>query len=419
MTRVLIRNAGHEVRTPLNSIINYLEVALEEVLDERARHHLRISLEASKSLVFVVNDLLRLTEAESGGPSAHEDNVDLRSMLSEIIAAFKGELEKRSINVRPQDEAAVPRIIRCDPNGLRQVLSNLLANATNCSEGGCISVSLRRIEVAQDTFSIQISVEDEGQGLSEQQLDAIFQDFEQILEDDDESGTTPTTVSGVTNEPKFGIGLGLATAARFARINHGQISMSSEGLGKGTRVTLTIPLRTPAEFDLGKRRRLSSQLVTPPEESPLFQRTDSMGDRMALDVEDIEGDRRHSKAGSTPSSSTSRLPLSKEDVTSQSNSMSSQNQYPFPTLAPQDDRSTFNILVAEDNPLNSRLLETRLKKRGHTVHVAVDGKACLDAFQAAPGSFDIILMDIQVTLITPARSPQVFLFVTFSGESKN
>lgn len=66
MTRLLIRNAGHEVRTPLNSIINYLEVALEEKLDERARFHLKKSLEASKSLVFVVNDLLHLTEAEGG-----------------------------------------------------------------------------------------------------------------------------------------------------------------------------------------------------------------------------------------------------------------------------------------------------------------------------------------------------------------
>jgi signal transduction histidine kinase len=52
------------VRTPLNSIINYLEVALEEVLDERARQHLQRSLQASKSLVFQVNDLLNLTEAE-------------------------------------------------------------------------------------------------------------------------------------------------------------------------------------------------------------------------------------------------------------------------------------------------------------------------------------------------------------------
>ena len=64
MTRLLIRNAGHEVRTPLNSIINYLEVALEEALDQRARYHSQRSLQASKSLVCVVNDLLNLTEAE-------------------------------------------------------------------------------------------------------------------------------------------------------------------------------------------------------------------------------------------------------------------------------------------------------------------------------------------------------------------
>jgi signal transduction histidine kinase len=71
MTRLLIRNAGHEVRTPLNSIINYLEVALEETLGEPARHNLQKSLQASKSLVFVVNDLLNLTEAEDSDFSVH------------------------------------------------------------------------------------------------------------------------------------------------------------------------------------------------------------------------------------------------------------------------------------------------------------------------------------------------------------
>jgi signal transduction histidine kinase len=77
------------VRTPLNSIINYLEIALEEVLDERARQHLQRSLQASKSLVFQVNNLLNLTEVEESDFDVHEDNVDLKNMIVEVIASLK------------------------------------------------------------------------------------------------------------------------------------------------------------------------------------------------------------------------------------------------------------------------------------------------------------------------------------------
>jgi CheY-like chemotaxis protein len=78
------------------------------------------------------------------------------------------------------------------------------------------------------------------------------------------------------------------------------------------------------------------------------------------------------------------------------------SRYPFPATAAPDKQAhenIFSVLIAEDNPLNSRLLETRLKRRGHAVQVVVDGKACADAFKDRTVAFDIILMDIQVSAI--------------------
>jgi signal transduction histidine kinase len=152
MTRLLIRNAGHEgeillcqmqyyifshnsVRTPLNSIINYLEVALEEVLDERARQHLQRSLQASKSLVFQVNDLLNLTEAEESEFDAHEDNVDLKAMIVEVIASFTNGSSRKRPEIELIQDESVPTIVRTDPSMLRQVISNLLTNAIEHSKG--------------------------------------------------------------------------------------------------------------------------------------------------------------------------------------------------------------------------------------------------------------------------------------------
>jgi signal transduction histidine kinase len=169
----------------LNSIINYLEVALEESLGERSRFHLQRSLQASKSLLTVVNDLLNLTEAENADFDVHEDNIDLRVMLSEVIDAFKNESSRRGLTFQQDCDSAVPRLLRVDPNGLRQVLSNLLTNAIQNSESGKIYISLNHVKTTEAQSVVKITFKDEGVGLSEHELDSIFQDFEQILDDDE------------------------------------------------------------------------------------------------------------------------------------------------------------------------------------------------------------------------------------------
>jgi signal transduction histidine kinase len=238
LTRLLIRNTGHEVRTPLNSIINYLEVALEESLDERSRFHLQRSLQASKSVVAVVNDLLTFTEAEDVDLEVHEDNIDLRVMLSEVMDAFKDESSRRGLTFQQECDPAIPRILRGDPNGLRQVLSNLLTNAIQNSESGKIYISVNHVKTTGAQFVVKVAFRDERVGLSEHELDSIFQDFEQILDEDE---TLSKDGREKAQHRPLGIGLGLATAARFVRLNYGQIIMSSDGLGKGTTVSVTMP----------------------------------------------------------------------------------------------------------------------------------------------------------------------------------
>ena len=279
-------------------------------MDEQARYHLRMSLEASKSLVLVVNDLLRLTEAESGEVAAYEDDIELRFFVSDAIASFKDGLNKKEIQIRFQTDSSNPRIVRCDPGGLRQVFLNLLAHAAHNSDiESIIVVTLARIETTESNCLVCISVKDEGQGLLEGQLDTIFQDLENTLEDED---PTSLTIGAMRMEaPRYGIGLGLATAARFARISHGQISISSDGLGKGTTVSLTISLRNSVEAQPSKRRRLAPQLVTPPEDQPLQSEKGSTVQGV-LGFTDTEGPRKPSEAGSTVSSSTSMSPPSKE-----------------------------------------------------------------------------------------------------------
>ncbi|KAH8684610.1 GAF domain-like protein [Tricladium varicosporioides] len=401
MTRLLIRNAGHEVRTPLNSIINYLEVALEEPLDERARQHLYRSLQASKALVFVVNDLLSLTEVEDVDFKVHEDNVNLKRMVVEIIEAFKGEARRRGMFINLEEDQDIPNIVRSDPAGLRQVLSNLLTNAIEHGLGKYIKVGLKHLGTTDQNSMIEISFKDEGKGLTEQELDCIFQDLEQVLDEDEGQPEAP---EAEPKEPKpKSIGLGLAFTARFVRLNYGQISMSSEK-NKGTRVSVKIPFRKALRVNTTKSP-LELSLPTPPSDisngnplSAAFPAAQAQESRIPGAVE-----------AALVSTTSSRAPASgvstSMTLSGTPNTGLSLGRYPFPEIGAR--QLKFSVLIAEDNPLNSRLLETRLSKRGHQVKVTVDGQACADAFQRNPGAYDVILMDLQMPLVDGAGSTRL------------
>jgi signal transduction histidine kinase len=90
-----------------------------------------------------VNDLLNLTEAEDSDFNTHEDYVDLRNMAMEVIASFKEGSMGKNLNISLEDNGNVPRLVRCDPSMLRQVMSNLLANSIQHSVGGIISVKCK------------------------------------------------------------------------------------------------------------------------------------------------------------------------------------------------------------------------------------------------------------------------------------
>jgi len=399
MTRLLIRNAGHEVRTPLNSIINYLEMALEEELDERAHKHLYRSLEASKSLIFVVNDLLNLTEVEDTSFQIQESNVDLRSTVAEVVTAFEDEATRRDLVIDIVVDPTIPDLLQCNPSGLRQVISNLLANSIKSSSAGQIHIILEQLLSTDSSIMIQINFKDEGKGLSEDQLDNIFQDFEQIMDDVDGNASDDSHASTVKPSKTINIGLGLATTARFVRLNYGQISMSSAGIGRGTEVCVTLPFRKAIMGNLDRHRMSAEEWTLPklPTDHSQHLRTDSINDEALLSIPEIT---------EIPSSASSSSSISQSlDTVSPSISTSPSGpnlgRYPFPlTMQQRVTGNNLNVLIAEDNPLNSRLLDTRLRRSGYNTRIAVDGQACFKIFKAEPeSSFHSILMDIQVGVL--------------------
>ncbi|KAH6713916.1 PHY3, histidine kinase-group VIII protein [Leptodontidium sp. MPI-SDFR-AT-0119] len=432
MTRILIRNAGHEVRTPLNSIINYLEVALEEVLDERARQHLQRSLQASKSLVFQVNDLLSLTEAEDSDFNTHEENIDLRSMLQEVINSYEDRSSRPGLQLELCDDLHVPTIVRCDPSMLRSVVSSLLANAIQHSGGNHVSIKLEQISSTDASNLVEMSIQDNGCGLSEQALDCLFQDFEQVLDDDDNQSNTGLYEAAEKDQTgPISLGLGLAMTARFVRLNAGQISIDSE-LEKGTRVSIKIPFRKAHPGNLRESEaRSEDSLPTPPMLTPDTTPSTTSG---ISTLAQISGPGPGTLERSVSDTILPiRLGLTRdglqltpgpESLASIAHAVSmttgpgfdpSTGRYPFPQG--NTDYKRVRVLIAEDNPLNSRLLETRLSKRGHTTTITVDGQACADAYKKTPEAFDVILMDIQMPLVDGNASTR--LIRTFENDESS
>ena len=361
----------------------------------------------------MVNDLLRLTEAESADFHAHEDNLDLRTMCHEIIDAFGTESTRKKLEVRFEDDQEVPQIVRCDPSGLRQVLSNLMTNAIehSSSEGGLVQITVKLLSTTDTKSLIEISFQDRGSGLSEQDLDGIFQDFEQILDEDDSQIPEVPKIIPKPQSDHVSIGLGLATTARFVRLNHGQISIASEK-GHGTRVSINVPFRKALRFHRDKRPATEISLPTPPDvastdpenqsgTAAAAMPSDPSSSRALRDSQypSASKRRKESPLGLPSIATAEESPHPQLDVSALSpvSPITTTDHYPFPRTGAQQAKSKFRVLVAEDNPLNSRLIETRLVKSGHEVTVTVDGQACADAFRTKPGNFDVILMDIQVS----------------------
>jgi CheY-like chemotaxis protein len=392
----------------LNSIINYLEIVLEEPLENHAREYLEKSLAASKSLVYAVNDLLNLTTMEDALFEMHEEDFDLRAVISEVLATFQHHADRNGLTLsfKPEDPR-IPRMVRGDPGRLRQIISNLLSNAAESSSHGSIFVELGLLEMIENKPVVEIVVQDTGVGMSEDELDGLFQEFEQILEEceDDPEPFSPasSTMNHLGRLPlkRRRLGLGLAVVARHVRIRNGQIKVRSEK-GKGTRVSIELPFRQAYLKAPRPLHELQSGSITSSDFEPGTAHVRIGAESTSKDLY-ING-----FSAPSPTSAIRQADIMETPDVLPSNSCSTGlagtngtvdvTSHPFPKVGGSSatgSQSKLSILVAEDNPLNSKVLDKRLRKMGHSVTLVSDGQDCAETFRGRPDSFDIILMDLQ------------------------
>jgi len=224
-----LASMSHELRTPLNAIIGYSEMVVEEMSDDgetRYRDDIDKIHAAGKNLLDLINEVLDLSKIEAGKMELYLEEFQLSDLIREVASTVQPLMEKNNnalvMNVTPD----IP-IVRLDHTKVRQILFNLISNASKFTHNGTITLTAVAIPASGGAgATIELKVMDTGIGLTEDQQSKLFKEFSQA-----DSSTT---------RKYGGTGLGLAISKRFSDMMRGSIEIDSIP-DKGTTFTVTLP----------------------------------------------------------------------------------------------------------------------------------------------------------------------------------
>jgi signal transduction histidine kinase len=220
---------SHELRTPLNAIIGFSEVLHEQMfgeLNERQVAYVRDVLEAGRHLLSLINDVLDLAKIEAGRMELELSEVSVPDVLRSSVSMYSEHASRDSIALGLTTEPAEIEIT-ADERRLRQIVFNLLSNAVKFTPaGGKVDVSARL-----DDGQVEIAVADTGPGIAAEDIETIFEEFEQ-------------TVDGKKKEE--GTGLGLPLSRKLVELHGGRLWVESE-VGRGSTFRFTLPVQHEAE----------------------------------------------------------------------------------------------------------------------------------------------------------------------------
>ena len=220
---------SHELRTPLTAIMGWVKLLSSPMLEEARKGHALETIDRNTvAMAELIEDLLDMSRVVGGRLRIDRRRVDLTRVLEAAIESIRPAAEAKSIRITLVLDGKLA-VLKGDPVRLQQVAWNLLSNAVKfTSRGGRVDVALQHIE-----SSAEIRVTDSGRGIAPAFLPYVFDPFRQ------EDATS--------NRARGGLGLGLAIARRLVELHGGQITVQSEGEGRGATFTVTLPLRAPAE----------------------------------------------------------------------------------------------------------------------------------------------------------------------------
>ena len=444
-----LSNMSHDIRTPMNAIIGFTTLALSNIDDtDRVKDYLGKTLASSNHLLSLINDVLDMSRIESGKIHLEEVEVNLSDVLHDLKTIVSGQIYAKQLELYMDVMDVTDEDVYCDKTRLNQILLNLLSNAIKFTPaGGTVSVRVRQLAgKVHGCGQYEFRIKDNGIGMSQEFAQKIFEPFER---------ERTSTVSKIQ-----GTGLGMAITKNIVDMMGGTIEVQT-AQGKGTEFTVCVPMRAQTEqrpvekiteleglkalvvdddfntcdsvtkmlVKVGMRAEwtlsgkeavlrarqsiemsdvyhayiidwrlpdmngieVTRQIRSLHDDTPIIILT-------AYDWSDIEVEAK--AAGVTAFCS---KPMFMSDL--RETLMSALGQKPADAvqrLLPEKnaDFKGKHILLVEDNELNREIAQEILQEYGFLVDTAENGAVAVEKVStAAPGSYDLVLMDVQMPIM--------------------
>lgn len=443
-----LANVSHELRTPMNAILGMTELALEDEISETVRDYLETSQSAARSLLVLLNDILDFSRLESGRFSIEPAPFDLREVLHLAVEPLAASAFEKGVELICDLHADVPASLVGDAMRLRQILTNLVSNAVKFTEQGEVVVEIKPLRRSARTVKLEFSVTDTGVGIASDDVERILEPFTQV----DASSTRKHAGTGlglaicnqllmlmggqldISSEigkgSKFSFVLSLPFQDASRRSSRGQFpelqglkALVVDDNATNRRILLEtlshwaiqVDAAADAEEALGKISReighgtpyslIVVDALMPDVDGYTLSRQirEEYSSAPPVVLMASSADRREfrDREKSAQISAFVQKPISQDELESALRSAMGASPILRPTSRePRKDSRptrTFAVLLAEDTAANQKVVSAMLKKQGHEVVIATNGREAVDQF--ARRRFDVVLMDVQMPIL--------------------